>query len=205
MPRRRDRLRCRRHRWPRWCCAYRGSDLERLDLAFFEEANTASYAGCWRYKTRQWRKVPGTNRRVPFRNDERNTITHFRPHLRIIEDPIWRDTQARLEQVRRFYTTTKDGKPKGRAVPGRATPYLFSSLLRCGVCAGKMVISGGSTDVYYRCEGYAKRGVCTNGLSVRESVVRACLLDELAQTSRHRPWHRLRAREARRAAGGARS
>jgi site-specific DNA recombinase len=121
-----------------------------------------TYTGCWRYKTRQWRKVPGTNRRVPFRNDHGNTTVHQRPHLRIIDDPIWRDTQARLEQVRRFYTSTADGKPKGRALPGRATPYLFSSLLRCGVC-----------------DGYAKRGVCSNALSVRESIVRACLLDEL--------------------------
>ena len=45
-----------------------------------------------------------------------------------------------------------------------------------------MVISGGSKDVYYRCEGHAKRGVCPNTLSVRESVVRTGLLDEL----RHR-------------------
>jgi hypothetical protein len=47
-----------------------------------------------------------------------------------------------------------------------------------------MVISGGSSkDVYYRCEGHAKRGACANALSVRESIVRTGLLDEL----RHRP------------------
>lgn len=45
-----------------------------------------------------------------------------------------------------------------------------------------MVISGGSNDVYYRCERYAKRGACKNALSVRESIVRTALLDEL----RHR-------------------
>jgi len=44
------------------------------------------------------------------------------------------------------------------------------------------VIIGGSSTAYYRCEGYSKRGVCTNALSVREDVVRASLLDEL----RHR-------------------
>jgi uncharacterized protein YodC (DUF2158 family) len=73
-------------------------------------------------------------------------------------------------------------KPKGRSVPGRATPYLFSSLLFCAVCGGKMVISGGSSSNYYRCEAHNKRGTCENDLSVRESVVRESLLDEI----RHR-------------------
>ena len=45
-----------------------------------------------------------------------------------------------------------------------------------------MVIGGGSNDAYYRCEGHSKRGNCANALSVRESIVRTSLLDEL----RHR-------------------
>ena len=70
-----------------------------------------------------------------------------------------------------------------RAVPNRATPYLFSSLLFCGACGGKMVISGGSgANAYYRCEAHNKRGTCKNSLSIRESVVRDSLLDEI----RHR-------------------
>ncbi len=141
-----------------------------------------SYIGRWRYKSRQWRKVPGTNRRVPMRRDHQKEMIDERLHLRIIDDDTWTATRERLEQVHRFYTRTNDGKPKGRALPARANPYLFSSLLCCGVCGGKMVISGGSKDAYYRCEGHAKRGTCKNDLSVRESVVRTGLLDEL----RHR-------------------
>jgi len=138
-----------------------------------------SYVGRWHYKARQWRKVPGTNRRLPFRRDRQREIVDKRPHLRIIDEPTWTAVQQRLQAVRRFYTRTETGKPKGMAVPGRRTVYLFSSLLCCGVCGGKMVISGGSNDAYYRCEAHARRGVCNNDLSVRESVVRAGLLDEL--------------------------
>ena len=141
-----------------------------------------SYIGRWRYKSRQWRKVPGTNRRIPMRRDHQKEMIDERPHLRIIDEDTWLAACERLEQVHRFYTRTSDGKPKGRALPARANPYLFSSLLCCGVCGGKMVISGGSKDAYYRCEGHAKRGTCKNDLSVRESVVRTGLLDEL----RHR-------------------
>src|SRR5262249_46345849 len=98
-----------------------------------------SYIGRWRYRARQWRKVPGTNRRVPVRRDTQQAIVDARPHLRIIDEETWTATHERLKQVRNFYTRTADGKPKGRAVPARATPYLFSSLLVCGVCGSKMV------------------------------------------------------------------
>lgn len=138
-----------------------------------------SYIGRWRYRASQWRKVPGTNRRVPTRRGEHQAIVSERPQLRIIDADTWQAVQQRLEEVHRFYTRTSAGKPKGRALPGKQTPYLFSSLLVCGVCGGKMIIGGGSTEPYYRCEGHAKRGVCTNTLSVRESVVRTNILDEL--------------------------
>jgi hypothetical protein len=42
-----------------------------------------------------------------------------------------------------------------------------------------MVVAGGSSATYYRCEGHSRRGICKNGLSVREIVLRESLLDEL--------------------------
>jgi len=138
-----------------------------------------SYVGRWHYKSRQWRKVPGTNRRIPIRRDRAREIVDQRPHLRIIDEQTWTATQQRLQAVRRFYTSAGKDKAKNTGVPARRTPYLFSSLLCCGICGSKMIVSGGSNDAYYRCEGHARRGVCTNNLSVRESVVRAGLLDEL--------------------------
>lgn len=137
-----------------------------------------SYVGTWTHGKRRWRKVPGTNTRRSTKGA--NPIVFERPHLRIVPQELWSGVQARLTAVAAHYTTTKDGKPKGRSVPGRATNYLFSSLLHCGVCGGKMVVSGSSTR--YRCEGRSKRGTCENALSVREDIVRTSLLDEL----RHR-------------------
>jgi hypothetical protein len=34
-----------------------------------------------------------------------------------------------------------------------------------------MVVSGGSSACYYKCNGYKKRGTCQNSLSLREDVV----------------------------------
>lgn len=141
-----------------------------------------SYVGRWRYRSSQWRKVPGTNRRVPVRRDDPQALVSERPELRIIDQELWEATQERLKSVHRFYTRSADGSPKGRAIPGARSAYLFSSLLCCGVCGGKMTVGGGSKDAYYRCEAYKKRGTCDNAMSVRESVLRAGLLDEL----RHR-------------------
>ncbi|WP_394850894.1 recombinase family protein [Pendulispora brunnea] len=142
-----------------------------------------TYAGKWRYKSREWRKLPGTNKRQPRYRTENEVITQEPPHLRIVDDEIWEAVQARLRAVSAHYTKSKDGKPKVRSAPGRRTSYLFSSLLHCGACGGKKIIGGGSGGAaYYRCEASAKRGTCTNRLSVREDVVRASLLDEL----RHR-------------------
>jgi hypothetical protein len=99
-----------------------------------------------------------------------------------VTEDVWNAVKARLAAVSAHYTKTKDGKPKGRSVPGRSTRYLFSSLLYCGECGSKMVASGGSSATYFRCEGHSRRGICKNALSVREDVARTSLLDEL----RHR-------------------
>jgi site-specific DNA recombinase len=136
-----------------------------------------SYIGTWSWGKRKWKKVPGTNKRRYVAAAK--PIVSQRPHLRIIDAETWEAVQERLRAVSAHYTRTKDGKPKGRSLPGRPTPYLFSSLLVCGVCGGKMVVSGGSTKAYYRCEGNTRRGVCKNNLSVPEPVVRANILDEL--------------------------
>lgn len=137
-----------------------------------------TYTGVWTYGERRWRKLPGTNKRRPMSVPGGGT-KHERPHLRIVPDETWSAVQSRLAAVAAHYTRTKEGSPKGRSVAGRATPYLFSGLLHCGACGAKVVVSGGSSATYYRCESHSKRGTCANALSVRENVLRTCLLDEL--------------------------
>lgn len=139
--------------------------------------HNATYAGTWTHGKRKWRKVPGTNKRRPTKGATPHVFD--RPHLRIVDAATWTAVQARLAAVATHYTRSADGHAKGRSVPGRSTTYLFSSLLHCAVCGGKMVISGGSSTAYYRCQEYSKRRLCTNGVSVREDVLRTSLLDEL--------------------------
>ena len=138
-----------------------------------------TYAGRWTFKEKEWRKIPGTNTRRYEARPPAEVLSQNRPHLAIIDDETWTAVKERLRAVSAHYTRTKDGTPKGRSIAGRATPYLFSGLLHCAECDGKMVISGGSSKAYYRCETSSKRGLCTNKRSVPEEVVRTNLLDEL--------------------------
>lgn len=143
--------------------------------------HNAAYVGEWSFKRREWRKVPGTNKRRPHLRHAAD-VQHFaRPHLRIIDADTWARAQERLESVRAHYTRGVDGAPKGRSVAGRATPYLLSGLLVCDVCGAPMVIAGGSSARYYRCGDYHKRRTCTNTLSVREEVARRRVLDALRE------------------------
>jgi len=77
---------------------------------------------------REWRKNPGTNKRRPRVRTDADVIARQDEALRIVDEDTWEAVQARLRAVSAHYTKGKDGAPKGRSVPGRATRYLFSRL-----------------------------------------------------------------------------
>jgi site-specific DNA recombinase len=144
--------------------------------------HNATYCGVVSYNDREWRKLPGTNKRRYRRREAKELIQVVDPKLRIIDEELWDAVQERLAATRAYYTKNKDGSDKGRALAGRTTPYLFSKLLKCGLCGSPMVISGGSSTRNYRCSDHIKRGTCANALSVREDVLRKRLLEELLHT-----------------------
>src|SRR5215468_8372888 len=126
------------------------------------------YAGVWRFKERQWVKVPGTNRRQPQARNAADVMTMERPDLRIIESAVWTEVQARLAAVRRNYTKRK----REGGIVRKPTVYLLSGLLHCAQCGAPMSISAGSNAAYYRCQGNRTKGTCPNRVSVREDIVR---------------------------------
>lgn len=138
--------------------------------------HNAAYTGAWTYKRRTWRKVPGTNRRLPTPRAEGDVIRQTREHLRIIDDETWQAVQVRLREVSARYTKSADGRPKGRSAPGGSTPHLLSGLLTCGTCGAPMVITGGNPTRYYGCSDHHKRRTCPVRLSVREDVAQKRIL-----------------------------
>jgi DNA invertase Pin-like site-specific DNA recombinase/Arc/MetJ-type ribon-helix-helix transcriptional regulator len=140
-----------------------------------------AYVGEFTFNRRQWVKVPNSNTRRYRARPEHEIIRRSRPHLRIIDQELWNDVQTRVAAVRAHYTKTADGKPKGMALTGKRTTYPTSGLLHCAECGAPMTIYGGSSQRYYRCGDYKKRGTCSNGLSLREDVARHRILGLLRE------------------------
>jgi site-specific DNA recombinase len=130
------------------------------------------YIGVWRFKERQWVKVPGTNRRQPRARNAAEVMVKERPELRIIEQKLWDHVQARLALLKEKYA---GGRQKGGLTFKRA-PYLLSGILVCAACGAPMSMNGGSHARYYRCQTNKTKGTCSNGMNIREDNARTKIL-----------------------------
>ena len=130
------------------------------------------YAGRQVWNRTAWVKDPTTGRRRRTMRPRSEWVIVEAPELAIVDADTWQACEARSRgQKRATAAKRKDGKGAG----GRGPKYLFSGLLRCGVCGGAYVIQ---TPTQYGCATHKDRGpsVCTNGLKVKRSTIEAVLL-----------------------------
>lgn len=139
--------------------------------------HNSRYVGVWRFKEKQWVKVPGTNKRVAKQRDASEVITLDRPDLRIIDPQTWQDTRARLTAIRNRYT----GGPATRGAVRHRNTYLFSGVLICDQCKGPMTIMGGSSCRYYSCATNRTKGTCTNKRAIKEPIARERILGAIRE------------------------
>ncbi|MBE7449248.1 MAG: recombinase family protein [Kofleriaceae bacterium] len=137
------------------------------------------YAGVWRFKQREWVRVPGSRKRLPRPRANSDVLTLERPDLRIIDAETWHSVQVSLRAIHRRYTA------RGARTPGarNRSAYLLSGILRCGACGAPMVVNG-STNVYYVCGAFRSKGTCPVRLAVREDATRAALVRLLLEVLR---------------------
>lgn len=124
------------------------------------------YVGVWRFKSMQWVKVPGTNRRLPRKRPASETMVRQRPDLLIVDLALWQSVQTAIA--------------KGSPMRGRRRPksrYLLSGILVCAHCGAGLTICGASPS-YYRCPSRV-RGLCPNGASLRTAPLLADVFDEI--------------------------
>jgi len=132
------------------------------------------YAGTWRFKERQWVKVPGTNKRRPRARAADEVMTIDRPDLRIIDPELWTAVQTKLKAIHRKYTKSA---PETIANP-RRNSYLLSGVLVCDDCGFPLTMYGGRKR-FYRCSTAHTKGTCENDLRVPEDVLREVTLDAI--------------------------
>lgn len=131
-------------------------------------------------KTRKVR-VLGTGRRVKRLRSPNDWIMAEVPNQRIVSDELWERVQQRLEQVKNLCENAgrRVGLLRARSA---SSPYLFSGLLKCGVCGAHMNIVSGRGQrrhASYGCPLNAQRGVCSNTLRIRRDVLELALVAKL--------------------------
>jgi site-specific DNA recombinase len=124
-----------------------------------------TYAGVWVWNRREWRKVPGENRRVCRERPPSEWIRDERPHLAIVDRETWDRANVRDE-------------PRAEASGRGRRAFLLSGILRCGACGALMAIHGGGDGDrrYYRCSRANATHACDNRLSLRELDARTTLV-----------------------------
>jgi hypothetical protein len=101
------------------------------------------------------------------------------PELRIVDDALW---QAVKERQGTMTTKVPDGERHGQRAPfwdRRRPRYLFSGLMRCGVCSGGF---SKISTAHFGCSTARNKATCGNLLTVRRDVLESTVLDAL----RHR-------------------
>ena len=99
------------------------------------------------------------------------------PELAIISVAQWNKVQSRFGTLASAYP---DSGRRGLLSRSLTSPYLFSNLLKCGLCGGNLIIaSGGGKKPKYVCSGYFNRGICSNNLYIRQDELEERLLARL--------------------------
>lgn len=135
------------------------------------------YNGQQIWNRTQWLKDPMTGKRRRILRPREDWIITDAPELKIVDDELWEAVQARI-RTRREVTAQR--KKAGKNSGGRPNKYLFSGLLKCGICGGAYTLQGSH---YYGCSTRKNRGtsVCSNTYTVKKSTVERVLLADVRE------------------------
>jgi site-specific DNA recombinase len=133
--------------------------------------NNELYVGRLVWNRLRFIKDPQTGKRVARFNPDSARIVREVPELRIIDDALWEAVKARQGVLEA--RITGDGV---RIEDRRRPRYLFSGLLRCGVCGGGFVKYSHDR---LGCATARTKGTCDNMLTIKRPFVEACVLNGL--------------------------
>ena len=127
-------------------------------------------------------KDPETGQKKRSRRPPSEWTVQRQEHLRIVSDELWDAVRAQDERVRGKHGPRQLG---GMLRTETSRRYLFSGLLRCGVCEANIVIgSGKAPNAYYGCAYHRKRGVCGNKLTIKQRHLEEQLIGRLVAVLR---------------------
>jgi site-specific DNA recombinase len=122
--------------------------------------NNALYVGRLEWNRCSYVKDPRTGKRVARPNPREKWEIAEVPHLRIVDDAIWRQVKARQKMLRFEIGHIAAGSALNRA---HRRHFLLSGLLVCGSCGGGYTIVARDR---YGCAAHRSKGTCTNALLI---------------------------------------
>lgn len=116
--------------------------------------NNEMYAGRIVWNRVREDRDPDTHRRIVRVNPREKWIVHEAPHLRIVDPALW--DKAKVQQDNR-------AAPEGAFWKVRQTKFLFSGMIRCGLCGGTYTTYA---KEHLRCSTYQNKRMCENRLAM---------------------------------------
>ena len=145
--------------------------------------NNELYIGQRVWNRLEYRKDPGTSKRVSRLRPEHEWIRHAAPDLRIIDDALWAEVKARQASQTRSIRKAEGAGRKGLGARGvaRRRKYLLSGLLECACCGGSLIIAGQGSYKRYYCANAKEKGpaVCAGMPGLSRSEAEALILSGL--------------------------
>ncbi len=134
--------------------------------------NNELYIGRLIWNRLHYQKDPETGRRVSRQNPPEDWVIEDVPHLRIIEDALWKRVKARQREI--------DATPAVRNIKAsrfwerRRSKHLLTGLVVCGACGGGVAAVGRD---YLACSNARKLGTCSERKSIRRAILEDFVLD----------------------------
>ena len=123
--------------------------------------NNELYIGRLVWNRLRYIKDPDTGKRVSRLNPESDWIVQQVPELRIVEDELWSRVKDKQKAVRVARKPLQDGNALGAR---KRPPYLFSGLIKCGVCGGGCSMISAT---HYGCSTARNKGTCDNRSAIK--------------------------------------
>ncbi|MEM7530529.1 MAG: recombinase family protein [Pseudomonadota bacterium] len=136
--------------------------------------NNELYVGRLVWNRLTYVKDPDTGKGISRLNPESAWVAQDVPELRLIDDALWEKVKDRQGAMRASKHADNDPGYWDRRRPR----YLFSGLMRCGVCGGG-VINFNKTRV--GCATARNKGTCSNRTSIARAELEEMVLEGLEQ------------------------
>ncbi|MFQ5763348.1 MAG: recombinase family protein [Rhodospirillales bacterium] len=136
--------------------------------------NNELYVGRLVWNRLKYVRNPDTGKRISRLNPPEEWIVHEVPELRIVPDELWSRVKARQNAVKR--NTRPDCKAPKPFWKQTRPKYLFSGLMKCGLCGGSYTKISANL---FGCATARNKRTCTNRLNIRCNTLEETVLDGL--------------------------